>query len=267
MRIVTTIFRSNHTYLRSPTPRRYPFAQLLSSFSTYLSPNPSINHNGKAATTSNEKVTREVNKKFLSYYNSKGPLMQATQRFYPQYTVFHSSCALTFKSILPEFKRSGPSGNIAVHRKGRFLLEFSPRHSTNKREDNAYYASTTYDGPSSTHVTEWNQSLSIALNTEEIGQLICDLKNGKECNIYHNSNPDTVSKTFQAKPSVVEEGSYKFILTVGEGSSAEGDEIELNFGEMEVIKILLDNSIPYLVGWMTLMQRSLNTNLSHRIYE
>jgi len=263
MRFVSCIIRGNHQYVvRSPALLSSAVASSQSlqssSYSTCLSLTPYRDCDGKVKSINNIKMIKNNSKKYLSYYSNNNStdnslMGRNQQRYYPQYTIFHSNVALTFKSILPEFKKSGR--NISVARKGKFLLEFSPRHSTNKKEDNKFYGAT-HD-----YTTEWSQSISIALNTEEIGQLICDIKKGKECIMYHNSH---VLKTFKVIPSLEEEGSYKFSLTVGEGSVAEGDEIELNFGEIEVIKILLDNSLPYLAGWNTLMQRSLDSSLVYR---
>lgn len=180
------------------------------------------------------------------------------RRGFPQYTIFGPDSALSLRAAMPNFKRAGTDG-VSVERRGKIVFEFIPRNATG-----AGFA--------------WGDKTLFSLSVEEMGLLLSQLP-GNEVELSH---PTFSTGRGDEEPSGVQQlggDAVEKVMTIvpGEGATLkvkvdymqggvggqtppgiEGMpstplEITLQAGEFEVVKSILQTSIPYLLGWNTTM--------------
>ena len=100
-----------------------------------------------------------------------------------------------------------------------------------------------------TNMTDWNNSVSMNLSTEAVGQLLVKMNSSRECSIQFDQT------SMVCKPRG--KGSFK-IMVQHEDRSAE---MVLNGGEIEVVKSLMQCAIPQLVAWDTMVFKSFDRSL------
>lgn len=204
-----------------------PQSQALSNKSNLAS------HNCKSQTfmpTTHQSLT----KNFSSYSNNQSSSSNQNDhvRYFPNYTVFKDNATFAVKFVPPQFKRNNQ--NVNVGRKGKIIFEVAPRH----------------EGST---ITDWVNSVTIALNTEEVGLLLSNASQCKESTFSHTSmQGDT--KTLSMIPN--EDGTSCRIIMNKEGKP-ENNECVLSEGELEVVKNILHSTIPNLVAWNTLIEQSI----------
>lgn len=182
------------------------------------------------------------------------------RRGFPQYTIFGTDSALSVRSIMPVYKKAGQDG-VSVDRRGKLMIEFIPRNITG-----AGFA--------------WNNKIFFSLTVEEVGLLLSQLP-GNSMELSHPTFSDDYSGGDSAGGVAATAGDVvEKVLTIepGEGgavtfkidfmSNGVGGQsppafndgppptpiaITIQAGEFEVIKSILQTSIPYILGWNTTM--------------
>lgn len=194
------------------------------------------------------------------------------KRGFPAYTVYNDAAALQFKPTSPKFKSAGSTG-LALSKRGNMLLEFFQK---------------TPGG-----VLNYDQKVVISLSVEEMGLLLSAIptypieisrkvasdfsSTGGGGGTSENSttnNPYTMSTTnelFEKVLKITGDGStvtftVDFIKDGVQGGYSPPDtenndnssitmpmEVTLQAGEWEVVRILLKETIPHLLGWRALL--------------
>mmetsp|Transcript_11418 Transcript_11418/g.27608 ORF Transcript_11418/g.27608 Transcript_11418/m.27608 type:complete len:311 (+) Transcript_11418:43-975(+) len=210
-----------------------------------------------------------VHKRFFSspgggggggYSNSNSSGYQAS----PSYQIYGEEVAFTVKCIMPSFRLVGNRTVVAdTSNKGRLLLEFAPR----QVQDTNRFA--------------WDQSIKFALSAEEVGTLVACLSHGQPVELarqtaaqqqqqgqygFHGDTPGvgSLQKILRAMPDNGGAATLSIDYELdGRGSQespnpneAHGPlQIRLMAGEFQVLKSIMEHSIPRLVGWAQMMDR------------
>mmetsp|Transcript_6705 Transcript_6705/g.7580 ORF Transcript_6705/g.7580 Transcript_6705/m.7580 type:complete len:289 (-) Transcript_6705:303-1169(-) len=192
-------------------------------------------------------------------------------KVFPSYSVYGETSILNIKPIMPTFKTSGKEGNfISVDKKGRILFELSPITGNN---------------------INWGEMIKFALSVEELGLMISQLPfhqvrfvrqlnsmdgdgmNGSRYNTI--TNDESIEKTLTLTPSdgaaIMLELDYMKNgvggqlppMNTGESTTAP-QHILLQAGEWEVIRAIVQDSIPSLAGWKLLMDVAAKDALTNR---
>jgi hypothetical protein len=182
-RSVRGVFRRS-SYLISPTPA-------ISTFSV-------TSLQGSAPTLHSQSITKPLSNtdRSFSSYNAN-----------PSYQIYGENTAFTMKSIMPGFKIVGSKTVIVDNnKKGRLLLEFTPRTSSEGR-------------------FAWDQAIKFALSAEEVGTLLSRLSNSHTVEFarqtgqsgnpqygFHNEDmgQGTLQKVFRAIPNP--DGTVQFSI-------------------------------------------------------
>lgn len=182
------------------------------------------------------------------------------QRAFPQYTIFGEKICLTLKAAMPTFKRAGGNG-IAVKQKGKIFFEFTPFMGNR---------------------WQWNDKTAVSLSPEETGLLISQLPHypvslvrsegrnkmgvdGGGTVITSGGDDGEIKKVFTVTPA---NGVISFEVDYfqkGNGGQVHGFpmKIDVQLGEWEIVKSLLEESIPYLLGWRRMLDIATKDSLSN----
>mmetsp|Transcript_23550 Transcript_23550/g.33032 ORF Transcript_23550/g.33032 Transcript_23550/m.33032 type:complete len:276 (-) Transcript_23550:104-931(-) len=245
--------RQYHVALRAATKRS---AVSASTSSASFTDNVGMSNNSFASRTTTAP---------LYLQNQKASMSTDGLRAYPQFSVYGETCVLSIKMISPKFKVV--KDGILVpdnYNRGRLLLEFTGREGSQ---------------------IHWKDQVRFALDAAEVGLLVSQLPHhpvewarqpGGAPSPYGmadvpdaGANTDMPDKVLSIQP---EEGAkVKFTLDfvkdgVG-GQDPKGPlEITAEAGEFEVMKSIMQSSLPFLSGWQTLMEvgskADLHANLS-----
>jgi len=202
------------------------------------------------------------------------PSSYTPSRAFPQYTIFGDDALLSVKPLLPTFKPASRDG-VALDRKGKIMMAFTPRLDS--------------DG-SGVGGFRWDDQITIALAVEEVGLLINQLpsyeveicRDGPRPgttegtgNMQYGMNSgaaqegggvqisDAPDKVLTARPGEGATVSFKIdfvrdgvggqISPVDNNSHHAPLEVVVQAGEFEVLKRIMESSIPYLLGWTSMM--------------
>ncbi|CAJ1942098.1 unnamed protein product [Cylindrotheca closterium] len=209
-----------------------------------------------------------VNKRFFS---SPGGGGGGGYQASPSYQIYGEEVAFTLKCIMPSFRLVG-NRTVVVDKtnKGRLLLEFTPRQA----QDTNRFA--------------WDQSIKFALLAEEVGTLVACLSHGQPVELarqtaalggqqqqqqqqgqygFHGETPGvgSLQKILRAMPDNGGAATFSIDYELdGRGSQDPPNpnevhgplQIRLMAGEFQVLKSIMEHSIPRLVGWAQMMDRS-----------
>lgn len=174
-------------------------------------------------------------------------------RAFPQYSVYGSESLLTIKPLLPSFKPAGGDG-IALDKRGKIMLGFTPAASDGTR-------------------FLWDQQIQMALSVEEVGLIVNQLPahpvelsrsgsqgEGGTAEGMMTGVPDKVLTISPGEGAMVT-FALDYVLDGVGGQISQLDtnsvnapmEVIAQAGEFEVVKLILQQSIPYLVGWPSMM--------------
>lgn len=186
---------------------------------------------------------QEINRRTFSSYNSTppGPL-----RSQPQYAIFGEKTMLSIKMIPPSLKCL-KNGSIVLdqNKKGRILLEWSPRHDAGNFDKDS--------------------QIRFGLSPEEVGFMLHQLPEN-EVEFVRRIPSEQPGMTAADMPEKIlritpgEGGQFSFKIdyekdnvggqSVGASSEPLGPlEVVAQLGEYVVIRKLLEASIPSLIGW------------------
>ena len=160
----------------------------------------------------------------------------------PKYTLFREDGAFSLKPNPPTMRKIENTVNIS--KKGRLSFSFTPRVVDNSRLGN---------------MLNWPDTLSVSIGVEDIGKILFGLSKHKPIHFSFpskNGDGDNGSRNLIIEP--YQDGTCKIMFVYGEVER----KIVLTLGELLVLKSFFINSIPQLVGWNTLMNLSLNDNIS-----
>ena len=162
---------------------------------------------------------------------------QNVVRYFPNYVVYKEDATFSLKFIPPVFKTNNQ--NINIGRKGKLVFEVAPR----------------IEGDA---MTDWTRAINIALSVEELGELLCNIEQLKESRFNHNSLQGD-NKTITILPGD-NDGSCEINMHA-EDQAGESKEVcvVLAEGEMEVIKNIINTTLPNLVAFNTLVEQSITT--------
>lgn len=224
----------------------------------------------------------------LSFYNDPPSHGQQPNMGAPAYTVYGEEVAFTLKAIPPEF-RALPSGTVILDasKRGRLLLEWTPLASGHD-DDNDY--------GSGNRRYRWDASTRFALTAEEAGSLLAKIDRGDPTVEFSRRvsgdqmGQQNLDKVFIAKPIHLEGGKNNGISLLVDyvdpenhqlgqvphpqrnGGGAFGDEglkgpfeVELMVGEFQVLRSIIEYSIPKLVGWSTMFDRNVEQAVSKSV--
>lgn len=211
----------------------------------------------------------------LQYYGgSDGGNSYTASRAFPQYSIFGDDALLTVKPLLPTFKPATSDG-VALDRKGKIMMSFTPRVDSGGTTGGGF---------------RWQDQITIALAVEEVGLLINQLPSYEVeiCrggprpgttegtgNMEYGMNSgaaqegggvqisDAPDKVLTARPGDGATVSFKIdfvrdgvggqISPVDDNSQHAPLEVVVQAGEFEVLKRIMESSIPYLLGWTSMM--------------
>jgi len=202
----------------------------------------------------------------------------------PAYTVYGEEFAFTLKAIPPDF-RALPSGTVILDasKRGRLLLEWTPMASGHDDDNSSYGSGKRF---------RWDASTRFALTAEEAGSLLAKLDRGDpSVELSRRVSGDqmgqqNLEKVFIAKKIELEGGENDGISLLvdyvdpdkhqlgqvphpqppsgGPGGGTFDDEglkgpfeIRLMVGEYQVLRSIIEYSIPKLVGWSTMFDRNI----------
>lgn len=200
------------------------------------------------------------------YYGGDGGGGVGTpSRAFPSYSIFGTDALLTMKPLLPTFKPAGGDG-VALDRRGKMMLSFTPSAAGS-------------DGGGSGNWL-WQEQLSIALTVEEVGLLVNQLpmheveisrsgnnqggRGGGEYSLAPEPEiSDAPDKVLTATPGdgatvtftldFVRDGVGGQLSPLEENSRHAPMEVVAQAGDFEVLKRLMETSIPQLLGWNSMM--------------
>ena len=185
-------------------------------------------------------------------------------RAFPSYSIFGTDALLTMKPLLPTFKPAGGDG-VALDRRGRMMLSFTPSAAGS-------------DGVSGNWL--WQEQLTMALTVEEVGLLVNQLpmheveisrsgnnqggRGGGEYSLAPEPEiSDAPDKVLTVTPGdgatvtftldFVRDGVGGQLSPLEENSRHAPMEVVAQAGDFEVLKRLMDASIPQLLGWNNMM--------------
>ena len=189
------------------------------------------------------------------------------KRAFPNYSIASGLCFLNMKPISPEFKMVSKDA-IAVSQRGKILLELSPGNGKG-----GYI---------------WDQKLSFAMTTEEIGLCLSQLphyavsfsrivggnnnvgKNGVEYELIGATTNENIEKVLTLTPG---EGATITISIDHEKDGVAGYMIKglkssamtivIQAGEWEVLSTLLRDILPSLSGWTQLTDIQINNAIQN----
>ena len=170
-------------------------------------------------------------------------------RAYPQYTVFGETAVLSLKTVTPKFKEVGnDASGVALEKTGKISFNFSPRSSTR---------------------ISWDICHRIDLSPDEIGLLLSQLPNypveilregtydSDSTASSLQSSTDQVTKVFTAAPMSGARVCFKYNLDNTLPDSILPLEVIVHAGEWEVMRSLMQESLPHLLGWHIMMDINL----------
>lgn len=185
------------------------------------------------------------------FYGSK------TGKAYPEYALYRDHCALKFKPLPPIFHQAGRNG-IAVSRRGSILLEFTPKIKGEYM---------------------WKKSMLIALDMEEVGNLLSlfnptlEVKQplifmrrqlDDESEVYNNIEEKKPSKALEVSSDGRLVSFHLGFFLDGKGGQipppgepcqdVTSIKIELTPGEWVVLSNLMKSSIPHISGWKKMQE-------------
>ena len=230
---------------------------LTSSSSNYLprfqNTRPTIVRNALSPTMSMQSKGSVLKRYFFD--ESRGSNIK---RAFPQYSLFGGETCLTFKASMPTFKRAGGDG-IALQQKGKIAMEFTP-----------------FQG----NRWQWNDSTALFLTPEEVGLLLSQLPHYPVSIVRRDPGTNKMEGTETVITSNGDNGDFSKVLTItpkesvisfeidytqrGKGGQVHGfpRNIDVQLGEWEVVRSLLQESIPYLLGWRRMLEISTQNSLS-----
>ena len=210
--------------------------------------------------------------------NDRGNTSFTPSRAFPQYSIYGDDALLTVKPLLPTFKLAASNG-VALDRKGKIMMVFTPRTPPTGSSTGAQAAAA--------GGFRWQEQITIALTVEEVGLLVNQLpsyevevcRDGPRPgsaveegtgNMEYGMNrfsaaqisdaPDKVltvtpgdGATVSFKIDFVRDGVGGQISPVDDNSHNAPLEVVAQAGEFEVVKRILESSVPYLLGWTTMM--------------
>jgi Whirly transcription factor len=191
-----------------------------------------------------------------SYYGGSND--DASIRSYPQYSVFGENCVLALKLLPPTFQVL-KSRTLVVEKKGRLLLEWSPRAA---------------DG---SVIRE--RQVRFGLSPEEVGLVLDQLP---EHQVELTRQPPRNSNDFSAVSQPL--GATKVLTLTPQGGgvvvfkmqlddddssfaqnvtggNARAMEVSVQLGEYQVMRHLMLSSIPVLVGWQQQVEIALQRSV------
>mmetsp|Transcript_15499 Transcript_15499/g.18673 ORF Transcript_15499/g.18673 Transcript_15499/m.18673 type:complete len:272 (-) Transcript_15499:41-856(-) len=194
------------------------------------------------------------NNSLATFHVEKRSMSSATDglRAFPQFSVYGETAVLSLKMIAPKFKVV--KNQILVPDKanrGRLLLEFTARTTTD---------------------INWNDQVRFALDPSEVGLLVSQLPHnpvewarrpagansfGLADTPEDGMNTDMPDKVLSIEPQ--EGARVKFTLDfkkdgVGGQDPMAPMEVTAEAGEFEVMRSIMQSSLPFLSGWQTLME-------------
>ncbi|KAL3936630.1 MAG: hypothetical protein SGBAC_008090 [Bacillariaceae sp.] len=178
----------------------------------------------------------------------------------PSYQIYGEEIAFGVKCIMPSFRLVGNRTVVTDNKnKGRLLLEFTPR----QQHDNSRFA--------------YDQAIKFALSAEEVGTLVACLSHGQPVELarqtggqgqygFHGNAPGvgSLQKILRAMPDHGGAATLSIDYELdGRGGQEPPNpnettgplEIRLMAGEFQVLKSIMEHSIPRLVGWAQMLDR------------
>lgn len=200
------------------------------------------------------------------YYGGGGGGGGTPSRAFPSYSIFGTDALLTMKPMLPSFKPAGGDG-VALDRRGRMMLSFTP-------------SSAGSDGQGSGNWL-WQEQLTMALTVEEVGLLVNQLPM-HEVEISRSGNNNQGGRgggeySLAPEPEISDAPDKVLTVTPGDGATVTFTldfvrdgvggqlspleenshhapmEVVAQAGDFEVLKRLMETSIPQLLGWNNMM--------------
>jgi hypothetical protein len=173
------------------------------------------------------------------------------KRAFPNYTVASDLCFLNMKPISPDFKVVSKDA-IAVSNRGKLLLELSPANGTG-----GYI---------------WDDKISFALSTEEIGLCLSQLPHyavsfSRNIGSYTNENIEKVLTLTPGDGATItfsidhEKDGVAGYMAQGLETSALS--IVIQAGEWEVLSTLMRDTLPSLCGWNKMMEIQTNNAIQN----
>mmetsp|Transcript_5647 Transcript_5647/g.8233 ORF Transcript_5647/g.8233 Transcript_5647/m.8233 type:complete len:274 (+) Transcript_5647:110-931(+) len=208
-----------------------------------------------ASSVTSGSVTGANNKSLATSYVQSRSVSAATDglRAFPQFSIFGETAVLSLKMISPKFKviKDGILVPDNTNR-GRLLLEFTARTGTAD--------------------INWKEQVRFALDSSEVGLMVSQLPHNPvewaRPPAGHNSfgladtpeggmNTGMPDKVLSIEPQ--EGARVKFTLDfkkdgVGGQDPLAPMEVTAEAGEFEVMRSIMQTSLPFLSGWQTLME-------------
>jgi len=209
-----------------------------------VSNNYTINKNNKCSFSSQHHNSHNSHSHSHNNNSNRGV------RYFPNYTIYKDDSVLTIKYLAPSFKINNQKINIG--KKGKIVFDIAPRMQGNK-------------------MTDWSNAMNIALNPEELGHLLSNLMILNELTTFTHTSLQGVSKVLTIDANYTD-GHYSFKLNANDNSKDKEEEEEGNNnnsnreqcvvitdGEMNVVKNIINATLPNLVAWDVLVDQSIET--------
>jgi len=162
---------------------------------------------------------------------------QKLVRYFPNYVIYNEDATFSLKFAPPLIKRNNQ--NVNISKKGKLVFEVAPH----------------IEGDT---MTDWLRAINIALSVEELGELLCNIAQFKESKFSHMyTQGDT--KTITISPNDGDGSCNIMIHAEEQEGESKKESIVISEGEMEVIKNIINITVPNLVAFNTLVEQSITT--------
>ena len=190
-------------------------------------------------------ATRQFSKpsRFLSQFLSFSSRPRPSPKGLPEYKIYGEQAVLKFAPIFPTFKYGRNGDSLFVAKVGRLMVEFTPRSSE------GFFIN--------------EQRLFFAMSPEEVGLAVSQLP-GSPVKLQRSFNTTLPLKVLNIQPSDGESVMFNLqlcdhisgsVLAPGtDGNEVTEASMRLQAGEFAVLRSVMENLIPTLIGWNVLSE-------------